>query len=71
MILGRISNLKTSGCALADKATLELGLPPVALSWVQLPYFQKFQLGAGGTRPALQVHHLMQTRLQAGCSRPR
>ena len=39
----------------ADAATLQLGLPPVALSWVQLPYFQKFQLGSNGTHPALKV----------------
>ena len=69
-ISGRVSNLQKVDCALADQATLELGLPPVALSWVQLPYFQKFQLGANGTRPALKVRPLLPAKLQACCSHP-
>ena len=42
-------------CARADEATLALGVPPVPLSWVQLPYFQAFQLGSNGTRPGFKV----------------
>ena len=42
-------------CPCADEATLALGVPPVPLSWVQLPYFQAFKLGDNGTHPAFKA----------------